>query len=165
MGSLFRTHITLAQAKMSKKNEEYLGFSFFGKRIIRKKSLLVSKSTRVYYHYTDEESAKAIKKDGNIRKSTDTKKDAVLGEGTYVTKMPPTKSTTTIAINNYDGAATRAIADKKMDGVFAMKLKPDAAKSLKKMNGRDVYCFPGKDINFTEDCDKVEKYRRSKPKK
>ena len=52
-----------------------------------------------------------------------------------------------------------------MDEVFAMKLKPDAAKSLKKMNGRDVYCFPGKDINFTEDCDKVQQFwRKSKSK-
>ena len=52
-----------------------------------------------------------------------------------------------------------------MDDAFAMKFKPDVEKSLKKMDGnRDVYCVPGKDINFKEDCEKVTVYHRKSKK-
>ena len=60
----------------------------------------------IYYHYTTPQSAQEILRTGMIKKSTTKAKsrDAVYGEGVYLTQIPPTTQRYLIALNNYDGA-------------------------------------------------------------
>jgi len=54
------------------------------------------------YHYTSAEGCKGILKDGFIRSSTDTTRDAVLGKGVYLTSLPPSTDDWKLITNNWD---------------------------------------------------------------
>lgn len=55
------------------------------------------------YHYTNSDGIRGIATSGQIRASTDTKKDARFGPGMYATTHGPHNSKADIARNNYDG--------------------------------------------------------------
>lgn len=59
-----------------------------------------------HYHYTDEAGMKGILESGHIRPSTDTTRDAVLGEGVYFTQLRPNCPNDTLTSNNYGEAGT-----------------------------------------------------------
>ena len=66
-------------------------------------------SKRYLYHYTNEQGLKGIKETGIIRPSTDTKKDAVLGRGVYLTDRAPNTGKPGIVTNNYGPTGLRKL--------------------------------------------------------
>ena len=55
-----------------------------------------------FYHYTDEKGAKGITESGVIKQSKGERGDALFGDGTYLTRVPPTESKCDIVANNWD---------------------------------------------------------------
>ena len=53
------------------------------------------------YHYTNESGKKGILKDGFIRISQSKERDAVLGDGVYMTELGPEYGKEKILLNNY----------------------------------------------------------------
>lgn len=81
----------------------------------------------VYYHYTTPQAAEEIRRTGVIKKSSKKAKrrDAVYGDGVYLTQMNPTASRQWIALNNYDGMTQNvnaAISSGEHCSVFYAKL-------------------------------------------
>lgn len=68
--------------------------------------------TDTYYHYTDEKGAEGIKESGVIKKSSIDRGDAVFGDGTYLTRVPPTTSKYDIAVNNYDTRTEERVVER-----------------------------------------------------
>ena len=55
------------------------------------------------YHYTSARGCQGILRDGVIRSSTDTVRDAVMGKGVYLTSLPPSTDDWRLIRNNWDG--------------------------------------------------------------
>ena len=66
-------------------------------------------STRFLYYYTNEQGLNGIKATGIIYPSTDTKKDAVLGQGVYLTDRAPNTGKPGIVTNNYGPSGLRKL--------------------------------------------------------
>ncbi len=91
------------------------------------------------YHYTDRSGMKGILASGKINSSLDTKKDAVKGEGVYLTEMPPSTPSEKLLQNNYDNGT---INPQKVDSYVKFdKSKLDGAKHYK--GDRDVIVVEG----------------------
>ena len=56
----------------------------------------------ILYHYTTEDAAKSIKDSKVIYKSTRSRRDAIHGDGVYLTSISPDKSKSVIIRNNWD---------------------------------------------------------------
>ena len=98
-----------------------------------------------YYHYTDKDSANEIISSGRIMQSTDTRNDAVFGQGTYMTRIPPDTSKSAIAMNNYDGQRGyhfQKVNAGKTDVAIELKL-PIAKVQNCSGDGRDIHRYPG----------------------
>ena len=91
------------------------------------------------YHYTNESGKKGILKDGFIRISQSKERDAVLGDGVYMTELGPEYGKERILLNNY---GKNAIPKDKADYYF--KLFTDQLKGVqcKLVDGRIVWRFP-----------------------
>ena len=55
------------------------------------------------YYYTSDKGLRGIQRDGVIRSSSDTMRDAILGRGVYLTALPPATKDTALLKNNWDG--------------------------------------------------------------
>ena len=72
----------------------------------------------IWYHYTRKESVNGIVfKDGFIRPSVDTQRDACCGCGSYVTTLDPTNSNVVLGKNNYNNPYAD---EKKMEGFIEL---------------------------------------------
>jgi hypothetical protein len=94
------------------------------------------------YHYTSEEGLRGIQRDGVIRSSSDTTRDAILGEGVYLTTLSPATEDTALVKNNWDG--NKQFQSSKQENVshciqFSKKDLPSAQKSG---GSRDVWVVP-----------------------
>jgi hypothetical protein len=95
------------------------------------------------YHYTSAEGCQGILVDGVIRRSKDTTRDAILGQGVYLTSLPPWTRDMKLLKNNWDGRSERAIL-RKLDNLhyyieFNSKHLPGVVRSSGK---RDVWVVP-----------------------
>ena len=107
----------------------------------------------ILYHYTTEEGAKGILKDGaikpSVRKGTGrTKDDALFGQGVYLTSLQPGIGKQIIALHNYDGNnknVQKMIKSGKVN--FAIKFTLDSEDSnlvkVAKDSNRDVWLYNG----------------------
>ena len=78
--------------------------------------------------------------------------DAVMGTGTYLTKLGPSYPRHVVAKNNYDGFTMQwqsKIQAGKTDACFEMKLPKDKVQDHSSELTRDVYLYPG-NINLSE---------------
>ena len=99
----------------------------------------MAEGNKYVYHYTDKEGLDGIIKDGGIRPSVDTKKDAVLGKGVYFTPLPPSTASDKLLDNNYDNATKDP---SKVD--YYIKIDKDKAGRYKEHHGdRIIGVVPG----------------------
>jgi hypothetical protein len=101
------------------------------------------------YHYTTADGCKGILKDGRIRRSTDTARDAVLGEGVYLTSLQPSTGDWRLIKNNWDGKRSTML--NKLDKVdYYIVFDSDDLRDVMKARGkRDIWMVPG-DIYLDE---------------
>jgi hypothetical protein len=64
------------------------------------------------YYYTSAEECRGILVDGVIRRSRTTARGAMLGQGVYLTEVPPETSDMKLLTNNWDGGSETAILSK-----------------------------------------------------
>ncbi|TRY79137.1 hypothetical protein TCAL_09045 [Tigriopus californicus] len=112
-----------------------------------------SKKNGTFYHYTDNNGGEKIMASGSINSSIKSQggRDAVLGNGVYLTSIAPKKRTEHIAANNWSNGKSRAIKDGKLDNAVKVKLTDTAMKNLTRdTGGRDVHLYRsnnGLDLN------------------
>lgn len=105
----------------------------------------------VYYHYTDKDSLKKIKRSKRINKSGVSNKDAIYGKGVYLTKLgPQNKSKYEIAMNNYDSAWNQGLSEGKVDCFIRITIPDSEVKQAS--SARDIYIYPNADI-YLDDYD------------
>ena len=119
-----------------------------------------------FYHYTNKEGYKAIKKSKMIKKSKLKGADAVFGEGVYLTSLSPKNRTKGgIAENNYDGGEKPMLEAGRVNFWFEFEI---AEKKLKKApGGRDVWLLKGSSLKFDDfpmtNDGKFENFREKDP--
>ena len=121
---------------------------------------MTNKKTPEYlFHYTNKTAKQAIDKSGYIKKSTDTQRDAILGQGVYLTSMTPNNSSQSVLKNNYDGAAGK-YPDNTQRHIRIATNSLDQSKLKRLPKGRDVWVY-GDNINVKDsvpyDSNKVYK--------
>jgi hypothetical protein len=95
------------------------------------------------YHYTSSEGCEGILQDGVIRSSRNTKRDAILGKGVYLTALPPWTDDTKLIKNNWDGRSERQFLQKldKLD--YYIQFNSEDLPNVKRAPGnRDVWMVP-----------------------
>lgn len=94
------------------------------------------------YHYTSDEGLRGIQRDGVIRSSADTTRDAILGRGVYLTSLPPETKDTDLMKNNWDG--NRNFYSSKQDNLsqYIQFCKKDLPSAQKSEGSRDVWRVP-----------------------
>jgi hypothetical protein len=102
------------------------------------------------YHYTSAEGCKGILRDGVIRSSTDTTRDAVLGRGVYLTSLPPTTDDWKLLKNNYDGNRKFLLEQLEKVDYYIVFDSKDLHGVTKAQGSRDVWMVP-----YDIDLDKV----------
>ena len=101
----------------------------------------------VYYHYTDQDSLKKIKQSRRIRKSVLSNKDAIFGEGVYLTKLDPRNANKfQIALNNYDEGWLQGLIEGKID--CYIKINIPGSRVEQAPSDRDIYVYPNADIHL-----------------
>ena len=101
----------------------------------------------VYYHYTDKDSLKKIKRSKRIKKSVLSNKDALYGEGVYLTRLDPqNESKFEIAMNNYDGGWLQGLREGKIDCYIKIIIPDSQVKEAP--SDRDIYVYPNADIRL-----------------
>ena len=112
------------------------------------------------YHYTSAEGCKGILRDGVIRSSTDTKRDAVLGRGVYLTSLPPTTDDWKLLKNNYDGNRRFLLEQLEKVDYYIVFDSKDLHGVIKAQGSRDVWMVPY-DIDLDEVPCKVHVRRQN----
>lgn len=101
------------------------------------------------YHYTSEKGKKKIRREKRIRQSEG---NVLFGDGTYVTKMPPTQGKKQVARNNYDGLRGWEQRENAGSVDYAFKLTIPAERVTRltvQSGGRSIYKVDG-DIDLRE---------------
>ena len=96
----------------------------------------VSTTNRYKYHYTNEQGLQGIVQSGKIYPSRNTERDAVLGQGVYLTDRAPNTGKSRILQNNYGpdpGYHKQDRAD------YYIKIPADAVPTIKENSSRGVY--------------------------
>ncbi|KAJ9595131.1 hypothetical protein L9F63_013571 [Diploptera punctata] len=119
---------------------------------VRKQSTKRKKESKKLYHYTSEEGLKGILKSMRIYPSTNTATDAILGEGVYLTHLPPIESSAKIISNNWNLGRdiNNYFVQQHIDKiVFCIEFDEEDLPGLRKLPGsRDVVMYPGSiDLN------------------
>ncbi|XP_060581726.1 uncharacterized protein LOC132738277 [Ruditapes philippinarum] len=117
-----------------------------------------SSDTIVLYHHTDSDSAALIIKHGYIKKSGGGR-DAVYGDGVYLTEIGPSSSRSIVAKNNYDDKKRgweKKIEEGKTEVAIKIKIKRSKVKLCP--GNRNVYLYKGDlYLSDVEEWDVVER--------
>ena len=101
------------------------------------------------YHYTSKKGLKGIEKDGAIRSSEDTTRDAVMGKGVYLTSLPPSTKDKHLLKNNWD-SSKEFYSSKQNNLAYCIEFKKkDLYCAQKSEDSRDVYIVPH-DVDLEE---------------
>ena len=105
------------------------------------------------YHYTTEEGARGILRDGAIKQSVKKgtgrrQDDARFGSGVYLTNLNPGMGKRRIALNNYDGnpnAVKKILRSGRVDFAIVFKLSRNDPnlKEVGKDDDRDIWLYDG----------------------
>jgi len=111
--------------------------------------LLFSGTMSYLYHYTSDKGLRGIQREGVIRSSADTTRDAVLGRGVYLTSLPPSTKDKALLKNNWDGS--RKFSSTKQNNLdYCVRFKTKDLPCAQKSGGsRDVWMVPH-DIDLKE---------------
>jgi hypothetical protein len=104
-------------------------------------------SQNFYYHYSTRENIQKIAQSGEIRPSTDTTRDAMLGPGVYLTSKPPQCSDRTLAKNNYGENASER--EPRVESYIRIP-KDQLPDVCCQRSGRDVCIKPGDAIDLSK---------------
>ncbi|KDR06373.1 hypothetical protein L798_04620 [Zootermopsis nevadensis] len=103
------------------------------------------------YHYTSSDGCFGIISEGFIRSSKDTTRDAMLGQGVYLTSPPPWTDGKKIVMNNWDGQSESVFLDKLDHINYFIAFDSRYLHFVRKASGpRDVWMVP-----YDIDLDKV----------
>ena len=106
-----------------------------------------------FYHYTTQDAALDILREGAILPSVASNGDAVHGDGVYLTTLDPRQGEDTIKNNNWDGAA--AGAEKKIEVYFEILIPYDKVSMADDMRDIQVYQKPLKLNDFKWNLKKI----------
>ena len=109
-------------------------------------SLVTEMSGNYYYHYSTPENVLSMVQSGQIKPSTNTTTDALLGQGVYFTTKPPQTSDAKLCQNNYNHDRDRGY-DERLEAYIRIPQEqlPDTT-CLRQ--GRNVCVNPGSvDLN------------------
>jgi hypothetical protein len=101
------------------------------------------------YHYTSDEGLQGIQRDGVIRCSSDTTRDAILGKGVYLTSLPPSTKDRDLLKNNWDGSKRFYSSKQENLSYYVEFAKRDLPHAQKSGGSRDVWMVPH-DIDLTK---------------
>jgi hypothetical protein len=97
----------------------------------------------VLYHYTSSEGCAGILQNGVIRSSTDVTRDALLGNGVYLTALPPWTRDKKLIKNNWDGRSERVFLNKLDNLNYYIEFNSIHLPGVKKARGkRDIWMVP-----------------------
>ncbi|KAJ4436534.1 hypothetical protein ANN_16565 [Periplaneta americana] len=101
------------------------------------------------YHYTSAEGCSGILSEGVIRSSKDRARDVYMGEGVYLTSLPPSTDNWKLLKNNWDGSES-TLLDKLNRLDFYIEFDSTDLPSARKDKGkRDIWLVPH-DIDLRE---------------
>ena len=108
---------------------------YISDRIIKK-----TMTEEFFYHYTSKRAAKLIIYEGKISPSLKANRDAIHGEGVYLTTLDPKQGKQTIKNNNWDGvAAIKTETD--IEVIFEIQIP--SSKVVRANNTRDIQVYKG----------------------
>jgi hypothetical protein len=95
------------------------------------------------YHYTSSEGCEGILEDGVIRRSIDTRRDAVLGKGVYLTALPPWENDMKLLKNNWDGSSERRLLQNLVNLDYYIQFDSRDLPNVQRATGkRDIWMVP-----------------------
>ena len=102
--------------------------------------------TITLYHYTNIEGRLGIAQTGCINPSGGGR-DAVFGEGVYLTSIPPTESKIKIVANNWgsqqEQQLIKVVKEGRVDFVVEIQIPTHLVTKCQTSDGRDIYLYKG----------------------